>query len=111
MVAATSAAAYRLFEPRFSPLGHNHRVARNERGGFCQWAAQLRSGAWAARSVARLFAVHAGRRRTTLSRAARLRRGNAQVPIFADDGGMAEDSGQDRDEQRGILSSLSPSAG
>src|SRR5947209_15251836 len=53
MVAATAAAAYRLFEPRFSPLGNNHRVARNEQGCFRQWAAQLRSGASAARGVAR----------------------------------------------------------
>ena len=61
--------------------------------------------------MARLFAVHAGRRRTTLSRAARLPRGKSQVPTFPDDDGMAEDGGQDRDEQRGILPSLSPSAG
>ena len=110
MVAATAAAAHCLFEPRFSPLGNNHRVARNEQGCFRQWAAQLRSGASAARGVARLFALLAGRRRAALSRAARLRRGRSQVPLFPDDDGMAEDSGQDRDKQRGILPSLSPSA-
>src|SRR5258708_38186816 len=111
MVAATAAAAHRLFEPRFSPLGNNHRIARNEQGCFCQWAAELRSRASAAGGVARLFAIHAGRRRAALSRTARLRRGKSQVPLFPDDDGMDEDGGQDRNEQRGILSSLSPSAG
>jgi hypothetical protein len=99
------------FEPRFSPLSNNHRVARNEQGRFRQWATQLRSGASAARGMARLFVVHAGGRRTTLSRAARLCRGKSQVPVFPDDDGMAEDSGQDRDKQRRILSSLWPSVG
>jgi hypothetical protein len=111
MVGATATASYRVCEPGFSPLGDNHRVACNEQGRFRQWTAQLRGCASARRGLARLLALYARGARATASRAARSCRGKPQVPPFPDDGGIAQDRGQDRDEQRGILPSLSPSAG
>ena len=48
--------------------------------------------------------------RAAFPRADRLRRAQPQVAPRRDDGGMAEDRGQDPDQQRGILSSLSPGA-
>src|SRR4029077_9794619 len=98
MVAATAAASYRLFQPRFSSLGDNLRAAGDEQGRFRQWATQLRGRARGGRGLARLFAVHAGGRRTTLSRAVRLRWGGSQVPLLSDYDRMVEDRGQDRDQ-------------
>src|SRR5262245_35692772 len=109
MVGATATTSYHLFKPGFSAVGDNQRVACNEQGRFRQWAAQLRGRASAGRGLARLLALHGRGSRTAARRAALLRRGNSQVPAFPDDDGMAEDGGQDRDEQRGILPSLSPS--
>ncbi len=103
--------SHRVFEPGFSPCSDNLGVARTGQGGFRQWAAQLRGRPSAERGLARLLALHARGWRATLPGAARLRWQESQVPPFRDDGGMVEDSGQDRDKQRRILSSLSPGVG
>src|SRR6266851_5115336 len=107
MVGATATASHRVFEPGFSACSDNLRVARTGQGGFRQWAAQLRGRASAERGLARLLALHTRGWRAALPCAARLRWQESRVPPFRDDGGMAEDSSQDRDKQRRILPSLS----
>src|SRR2546426_12708686 len=103
MVGATATASQCVFEPGFSPCSDNLRGAGTRQGSFRQWAAKLRGRACAKRGVARLLALHARGWRATLSRAGRLCWDERQVPPFRDDGGVVEDSGQDREQQRRIL--------
>src|SRR6516165_12800827 len=111
MVGAATTGSHRVFEPGF-PSGSNHIRSQGTRESrFRQWPAQLRDSVGNGRSLARLLAVCARRWRAALPRTAQLCREELQLPSFRDHGGMVEDGGQDRDQQRGILPSLSPSPG
>ena len=80
------------------------------KGGIRQWTAQLRGGAQTGRDMALLPPLFAGRRRPAFCFADRLRRAQPQVGHRRGDGGLAKKRCQDPDQQRGILSSVSPGA-